>query len=189
MEAVQLSSNDWFLFQIGLPIQDLDAAPYGGARFRVKALLDARLFVTFHLDVGLGDALCGQPELGVGRDWLAFAEIPSPTIAMISREQQFAEKIHAYTLPRNDRENTRVKDLIDLVLLLNLGLPDTDQVLQALRMTFERRRTHDLPQRLPDPPASWVERFVQEAEACGLGTLTCQEACERVALFGLNLPW
>ena len=30
---------------------------------------------------------------------------------MIAREQQFAEKIHAYTLPRNSA-NSRVKDLV-----------------------------------------------------------------------------
>ena len=37
---------------------------------------------------------------------------------MISAEQQFAEKLHAYTLPRLERVNTRTKDLIDMVLLI-----------------------------------------------------------------------
>jgi hypothetical protein len=31
-------------------------------------------------------------------------------VQLIAREQQFAEKIHAYTLPRNT-PNSRVKDL------------------------------------------------------------------------------
>jgi hypothetical protein len=39
---------------------------------------------------------------------------------MIAREQQFAEKIHAYTLPRN-AANSRVKDLVDLALLIGSG--------------------------------------------------------------------
>ena len=39
---------------------------------------------------------------------------------MIGREQQFAEKLHAYTLPRNSA-NSRVKDLVDMALLIGSG--------------------------------------------------------------------
>jgi hypothetical protein len=39
---------------------------------------------------------------------LGFAGIESSRVVMIVREQQFAEKIHAYTLPRN-AANSRVK--------------------------------------------------------------------------------
>lgn len=34
-----------------------------------------------------------------------FAEIPSPSVAMIAREQQFAEKVHAFTVPRPSPNN------------------------------------------------------------------------------------
>lgn len=33
-EAAAFSSDDFFVYTIGEPIADLDAAPYGGARFR-----------------------------------------------------------------------------------------------------------------------------------------------------------
>jgi len=56
-EAAAFSSEDFFVYTIGEPISDLDAAPYGGARFRVEARLDGRVFVGFHLDVGIGDAV------------------------------------------------------------------------------------------------------------------------------------
>ena len=36
-------------------------------------------------------------EVIEGRDWLGFAGIASPSLYMIPREQQFAEKLHAYT--------------------------------------------------------------------------------------------
>jgi len=50
-----------------------------------------------------------------------FAGIQSPRVQMISRQQQFAEKIHAYTLPRNS-QNSRAKDLVDMVLLVGSGV-------------------------------------------------------------------
>ncbi len=41
----------------------LEAAPYGGARFPVEARLDGRIFVGFHLDVGIGDAVMEPLEV------------------------------------------------------------------------------------------------------------------------------
>ena len=88
---------------------------------------------------------------------------------MIGREQQFAEKIHAYTLPRNT-PNSRVKDLVDMALLIgSVGL-DKQRILDALRMTFDRRGTHDLPAGLVPPPADWQIQFHALAEECGLPT-------------------
>jgi hypothetical protein len=88
---------------------------------------------------------------------------------MIAREQQFAEKIHAYTLPRNS-VNSRVKDLVDLALLIGSGGLDKQRILDALRLTFERRATHDLPAELIPPPADWQIPFQALAEECKLPT-------------------
>jgi hypothetical protein len=88
---------------------------------------------------------------------------------MIAREQQFAEKIHAYTLPRN-AANSRVKDLVDLALLIGSGGLDKHRIMEALRLTFERRGTHDLPANLVPPPADWQVPFHALAEECGLPT-------------------
>jgi hypothetical protein len=91
---------------------DLTAAPYGGARYPVEARMDARIFARFHLDVGIGDVVMRPLETVACQDWLGFAGIQGPQVQMIPREQQFAEKIHAYTLLRS-AENSRVKDLVD----------------------------------------------------------------------------
>jgi len=82
-EAAAFSSDDFFVYTIGEPIADLDAAPYGGARFPVEARLDGRIFVRFHLDVGIGDAVMEPLEVIEGRDWLGFAGIASPSLYMI----------------------------------------------------------------------------------------------------------
>jgi len=84
----------------------------------VESRLDGRTFVKFHIDVGIGDVILEPVEIIATLDWLAFAEIPSPSVMMIAREQQFAEKIHAYTLPRSS-PNSRVRDPVDLYLLIS----------------------------------------------------------------------
>jgi hypothetical protein len=99
--VANLSLGDWFEFEIGPPVMDLTAAPYGGARYPVEARMDERTFARFHLDAGIGDVVIQPLETIICRDWLGFAGIESARVRMIAREAQFAEKIHAYTLPRN----------------------------------------------------------------------------------------
>ena len=85
-------------FVVGPPVMDLTAAPSGGARFPVEARMNDRIFAHFHLDAGAGDVIVEPLETIVCQDWLGFAGIEASRVVMIAREQQFAEKIHAYTL-------------------------------------------------------------------------------------------
>jgi len=168
--VVGIPLGDWFEYVIGPPVMDLAAAPYGGARYPVETRMDGRIFARFHLDVGIGDVIIRPLETIVCRDWLAFAAIESPRVQMISREQQFAEKVHAYTLPRS-APNSRVKDLVDLALLIGSGGLDKQRILNALLATFERRSTHDLPTGLAPPPADWQIPFEALAQECRLPTV------------------
>src|SRR5258706_4443166 len=56
-EAGQLNLQDFFTFVFGEGTQDLNAAPYGGARFPVVARLAGRAFAKFPLDVSTGEFL------------------------------------------------------------------------------------------------------------------------------------
>jgi hypothetical protein len=167
-EAGQLDLQDFFAFVFGDAMQDLDAAPYGGARFPVEARLAGRKFVKFHLDVSTGDVLREPYESLSGRDWLGFADIASANFSAVSPEEQFAEKLHAYTLPRAGRENTRVKDLVDLVLLIERTSLNAARLPKAIRETFHRRKTHKIPITLAPPPASWSRPFAEMAGECGI---------------------
>jgi hypothetical protein len=162
-----VSLDDWFEYMIGPPVMDLTAAPYGGARYSVEARMDGRTFARFHLDVGIGDVVMQPLEMIECRDWLGFAGIERSRVRMIAREQQFAEKIHAYTLPRNS-PNSRVKDLVDMALLIGDNQLDRQRTLNALHLTFERRGTHLLPASLNAPPLEWQIPFRALAEECGL---------------------
>jgi hypothetical protein len=103
------------------------------------------------------------------RDWLAFAGIVRPSVRVIPREQQFAEKLHAYTLPRSI-PNSRVKDLVDLALLVHAGEMEPSMASLAINATFARRGTHPVPRQLDPPPAEWFNQFAELSESCLAGT-------------------
>ena len=94
--AASVDLKDGFEFIIGAPTMDLDAAPYGGSRFPVEAQMAGRRFANFHLDVSAGDVLREPFEILEGNDWLGFAGIAKAKLPAISREEQFAEKLHAF---------------------------------------------------------------------------------------------
>ena len=185
-ECVSQPSVDFFDFTIGATQMDFDAPPEGGARFPIEAKMDGRTFAKFHLDIGLGDVWTEPFEELAPRDLLGFAGIEPGSFPAISKEQQFAEKLHAYSLPRaGDRQNTRVKDLVDMLLLVDEGM-DHDQVRAAIRATFECRATHESPSELSPPPAEWRGPYGKLAEECGTeGTLS--HAFETLKTFFLKL--
>jgi hypothetical protein len=169
-QAAAINLADGFEFTIGEATLDLDAAPYGGARFSVLAQMAGRQFAQFHMDVSSGDVLREPYEILEGRDWFGFAGLPRARVPAVSPEEQFAEKLHAYTLPRTGRENTRVKDLVDLVLLIEQAKLDVARLAKSIRETFQRRNTHSIPNTLAPPPTSWSVRFSEMAEECGIDT-------------------
>ncbi|MEI7807653.1 MAG: nucleotidyl transferase AbiEii/AbiGii toxin family protein [Verrucomicrobiota bacterium] len=167
-QAAAINLEDGFEFTIGDATLDLDAAPYGGARFTVLAQMAGRQFAQFHVDVSSGDVLREPYEMLEGRDWFGFAGLPRARVPAVSPEEQFAEKLHAYTLPRTGSENSRVKDLVDLVLLIEQAKLNVSRLGKSIRETFQRRNTHSIPTALAPPPASWAARFSEMAEECGI---------------------
>jgi hypothetical protein len=163
-----LDLSDFFSYRVGAAMMDLDGAPYGGSRYPVEAMMAQRTFVKFHLDVGIGDVVLDPLEQAQTRDWFGFADIPPVSVPMIQREQQFAEKLHAYTLPRIGAVNSRVRDLVDMVLLIRSSTLNAPTVIEALRRTFDRRATHPVPATLAPPPSDWNGPFKVLADECQL---------------------
>jgi predicted nucleotidyltransferase component of viral defense system len=166
-ERAMYQMNDHFLFQIEPKAKVIESAPYGGFRFSIKSTLAGRLFVAFSVDIGLGDAITPPIDQVTGGDWLNFCGIPPARFEAISLEQQFSEKIHAMVVDRGERENSRVKDLVDVLLLMQEGL-DKGLVVKAITNTFHRRGEESILQSPPTPPASWKTSFSEMAVDCGL---------------------
>ncbi|OGI09793.1 MAG: hypothetical protein A3I68_05530 [Candidatus Melainabacteria bacterium RIFCSPLOWO2_02_FULL_35_15] len=165
-EEAEKDIKDYFQFLIGASYQDLHQPVYGGWRYPVEAKLDNRTFTKFHLDVGIGDEIISKPIWQKGHNLLNFAGILPAKVAVIPREQQFAEKIHSYTFPKDKRNNSRVKDLLDLVLLIQHCKLRKAILKQSIEKTFQNRGTHHLPEKLESPPADWGKVYEKLADEC-----------------------
>ncbi len=164
----------------------MGGAPEGGNRYPVQAQMDGRDFARFHVDVGVGDEVLEPLEVVTGEDWLSFGGVAPPSFPVISAEQQFAEKLHAYTVPRGERVNTRTKDLIDMVLLIRRETLDKSKTAAAVRATFTKRATHKMPNELDPPPAEWEPVFDALAKECDL-PMKLREGFELVREFTKTL--
>jgi hypothetical protein len=146
-----------------IPRSRTRACSYEGLRFRAECKLAGKLYgQPFGVDVAFGDPVLGEPEVVVAEDVLAFVGIAPPTLRLYPVETHIAEKLHAYTMPRS-RPNSRVKDLPDLALLATTKSLDARRLRAALGQTFSFRKTHALPDKLPDPPASWATPYATMA--------------------------
>lgn len=187
MDAGGRDLDDFFAFTIPPARNELTAAPGGGGVFSVIATVAGREFARFHIDIGFGDAVLGDPEALVGDDLLAFAEIPPPIALAIPKAQHFAEKVHAYSFPWTDRENTRSRDLVDMVLLIERGALDLAAVHRAVHETFTHRRRHSVPDQLAPPPEAWASEFPGMATEAGISTTHLEEGFSIVDAFWVQL--
>ncbi|MHB1469346.1 MAG: nucleotidyl transferase AbiEii/AbiGii toxin family protein [Solirubrobacteraceae bacterium] len=164
--------QDYFSFDIARTAA-LDAAEdLRAIRYSVTAELAGRRFEQFPVDVALGE----QPTVAAERlsvtSLVGFAEIPPTEVPVIALEQHIAEKLHAYTSTYGPQQqpSTRVKDLIDLVLIADHSSPNAERLRANLRSTFSARDRQPLPTKLPEPPRPWAAPYARAADEVGLPT-------------------
>jgi hypothetical protein len=157
--------RDGFLFQVSPPVPlKADIAGRGGWRFSVESRLAGKIFATVRIDVvARGEEIALTERLPLP-NLLDFAGTPPRSIEAVDRRQHFAEKAHAFTRDYGDRPNTRVKDLVDLVLLIESGLTADQAVADAVQHVFAIRATHPVPDVPPDPPPTWAGIYPGLAE-------------------------
>lgn len=158
MEIVRFGTPDHCSFELGPIGSEMQGAPGGAIRVPIIARLAGMVFARFHVDLSSGDVVVGEPDQLQGSDLLSFAHIEPVLFPAYPITQHLAEKVHAYTLAR-DQENTRAKDLVDLVALAARESVEGDRLAASLRATFDARGTHEPPAALPRPPARWSSAF------------------------------
>ncbi len=177
--AGRLDLGDFMAFEVA-PDPDTpeivgDGVQYDGDRFRAECRLAGKIYgARFGLDVALGGAVIGDVEEVTTDDLLGFAGISPPKLRVVPIETHLAEKLHAYTMPR-ERPNTRVKDLPDLALLGTIRPLDAAQVRAAMARTFTSRRVQPVPARLPPPPEAWAGPYARMADLDDLPWRTLAE--------------
>lgn len=167
--AQDIDLDDYFSFIISRT-DALDEALEGAAvRYRVRAELANRRFEEVIVDVGFDGIAPMVTDIVSGPELLRFAGFEPVRVPTITIQQHIAEKLHAYThVYAGDRQSTRVKDLVDLVLIRMLAEVHAGELRLALERTFQKRGRHTIPRQLPSPPPMWELRYPPMADAVGL---------------------
>lgn len=109
---------------------------YGGLRLNIAAFIGvARLSV--QVDVGFGDAIVPAPETVAYP--VLLDDLPAPSLRSYPIYTVIAEKLHAMVVL--GMSNSRMKDFFDLAVIASRSDLDGQMMVDALRATFERRKT------------------------------------------------
>lgn len=177
--------GDRFSFEVSAP---RTLAPGGDAdatrvlRYTLSCRLAGRRIGEQRLDVSPGSAETSDTERLPLPNSLAFDGYPDHAFETVGAAQHVAEKLHALTRDYG-RENTRTRDLIDLVLFIRSGLVTPPSVASAVERVFRERGSHPVPSLLADPPPSWDLPYRRMASEIGLEIATLPAAMALVRDF------
>jgi hypothetical protein len=147
-------------------------------RMDVKMTYKHKPWATLRLEASLPEADAAEPEQ-IAAFSLTELGLDGPDyVACQSLRYQIATKLHAVTERFEDRLNDRYRDLIDLLLLVELE-PDLPQVAAACHEIFAARATRPWPPQLSVEP-SWPEQYAALAAEQDFAITDVHEAVERV---------
>jgi hypothetical protein len=152
--------HDYFIFTVTPPerLRD-DGGGFPTWRAKVSAELADKPFGGIQLDVSpRTHELRATEKLAVPNS-LAFAGIPAIEVDAIDIHRHAAEKFHGMLRDFGDRENSRVRDLVDLTILLDHDLLEPEQTAAAVRTVWLERNHAEPPHDLPPLPESWPDRY------------------------------
>jgi predicted nucleotidyltransferase component of viral defense system len=168
-EAIRREMDDYFSFQI-IKSRHLDLGDEANTvRFTLRSRLDGRLFEDVTVDVGFDTESPFHPDTIEGSDLLQFSGIPRLAVPTLPIEIHLAEKLHAYSKNYGpSRTNTRVKDLVDMVLIAETHELSASRMHRAIGHTFGSRVVQTVPPRLGPPPAAWGVPYAALARSVSL---------------------
>ena len=169
--------NDRFTFEVSEPAAlREDGGGHPTWRVPVAAFLAAKPFGAIKVDVSpRAHELQATDRLPLPNS-LDFAGIPTTEVEIVDVHRHAAEKFHAMTRDFGDRENSRVRDLLDLVLLIENELLSPGAVADAARAVWAERDGTQPPRPLPPLPASWPARYAQLADGHDVDARTFPQA-------------
>ena len=144
-EIVSVAADDGMVFDAAsVSVEEIrKSAGYAGARVLVSAEL-AHARCKTQIDVGFGDAVTPRPVDAVYP--VLLADFAAPHLRTYPVYTVVAEKLHAMVLL--GMTNSRLKDYLDLSVLLEREVLDPATLATAIAATFTRRGTA-LPTALP----------------------------------------
>ncbi|WP_331948712.1 nucleotidyl transferase AbiEii/AbiGii toxin family protein [Pengzhenrongella sp.] len=182
--ATELDLGDHFEFTVAAPATMQAEGPEHGLRFAVEARLAGRLFERLRLDLSIVSDDPRPVDVVHLRNLFEFAGFDAVTVPAIRTEQQLAEKAHAYTRVYASGENSRAKDLYDMLVIAEQLLMSTiGDLRDPCRTTYALRST-PWPPILGPPPSTWISPWNEFVSTYGIRFKTLDEAYQ-----GLHQFW
>jgi len=151
-------------------------------RAEVSVSYGGRSWARLPVDLSRGEAGLFEVEMVEALDFGGVAFGFPSALPCLSLHLQAAQKLHAMTLPPIDgRQNTRFRDLLDLVLLTEL-IEDLPSFREACVGVFAHRGTHPWPPVI-DVPAEWVQPYRALAEEVGVAVTGAADAALHLRSF------
>ena len=148
--------DDRFVLHAGAPAQlGEDGGGHLTWRLTVSASLADRPFGKIQLDVSPRTHELSATDRIVVQNSLEFAGVPSTTAEIIDVDRHAAEKFHGMTRDFGGRENSRVRDLVDLVILIEHELLHADELRVHIKGVWRERNNESPPSTLPAFPETW----------------------------------
>jgi hypothetical protein len=169
--------EDWFVLAVG-PVRQLIEDDEGALTWRVKvaAELAGRPFGGIQVDISPRAHELDATDLIPLPNSLDFAGVTVPSIEVIDIHRHAAEKFHGMLKDFGERENTRVRDLVDLVLLCEHDLLESRKLAAAVGRVWAEREGASPPATLPALPSGWPGRYDRLAADHGLKATSLPEA-------------
>jgi hypothetical protein len=180
--------HDYFIFTVGPPerLRD-DSGGFPTWRAKVGAQLADKPFGRVQLDVSpRAHELHATDRLAIPNS-LAFAGIPAVEVEAVDIHRHAAEKFHGMLRDFGERENSRVRDLVDLTILLEHGLLVTERTAAAVRTVWLERNNTEPPDGLPPLPESWPDRYQRLAASHAVDIPPYRAAVARVTRLWLDM--
>jgi len=177
IEALSIDPDkDGFMLSVG-SVKRLMEDNQGQATWRasIAAQLAGKPFGGMQVDVSPRLYELDETDFMVLPNFLDFAGIQPPEVELVSVDRHVAEKFHGMLKEFPDRENTRVRDLVDLVLLNEHGLVDPERAVESVRSVWAERN-EILPDEFPSLPVSWPDRYEAMAAELNLAAASFSEA-------------
>lgn len=174
-------AGDRFILTVGVPVTMSEGAQRVTWRARVEATLADTTFGSIQLDIAPRPYELTDTDHVELPSTLDFAGIPASVIEIIDIHRHAAEKLHAMTRDFGDRENSRLRDLVDLVLMLEHEMLTPALLADRTTDVWAEREQRKPPLDLPPMPDSWAIRYRPLTEQLHIDTRSYQDAAHIIA--------
>lgn len=153
-------ASDTFELTVQVPRRlGQDVAGHLTWRAKVHAQLAGKEFGSLQLDISPRAHELSETDVITLPNSLEFAGVAPVQIEIVDIHRHAAEKLHAMVRDFGERENSRVRDLVDVVILIEHGLLNDSRVGAAAKGVWAERDNADPPTTMPLLPETWRGRY------------------------------